>query len=170
MLFSRSTLPDVKDLMTARFRVKEISNSPAFHTMIWDWHKRRPGFAETQEVGPEHYTGYRWRNYAFWFDDGEPQVCISINEREVFGYEIHIAAAPKTKPLYVRWAVRWVGDLLTQNDCRIISYFPKSHRAAARLNREFLHLEAEIMVDGEPWVRYATSAQEYRRRFKEVVE
>lgn len=169
MLLSRSTLPNVLLAVTKEFAVREISTDKTVHESVWEWHRRRPGFDESAGVGPEHYLGDRWRNYLFSFDS-IPKVGISVNEREAFGYEIHVAVAPGTKPKETRVAVRWIGDLLTRHDCRIISYFPKEHKAAKRLNREFLTYEAQVDVDGVPWVRYATTAKEWRERFKEDVE
>lgn len=158
-----TTLPFIKYFTCPEFTVREISDESELHAQIWQWHARRPGYIMDANVGLDDFIGLTWRNYCFFFD-GVPQVCVSVNERQPYGYEIHVAVASGTHPGRVRDAVRWVGDLLTRNKCRMISWFPKEHRAARRLNAYFLQYETEMDVNGETWVRYAGDSVYWHNR------
>lgn len=136
--------------------IEEISNNQHACELVWSWYARRPGF----DTG-EWLLGDDWWHYLFYVD-GVPQVCVSINERRPMGYEIHVAAAKKTNPNHTRAAIRFVGDRLTTHPLvRLASWCPANHRAAVRLNREFLTEEIRTEVVGQEWIRFGASAREW---------
>ncbi len=164
--FMSSTLPDVV-IHSSRdgFTVREISKDAKFHEEIWNWHQRRPGFNFDSGQSAKDFLGADWRNYCFFWETF-PLVCISIQERCPNGFEIHVACAAKTHPDRTKQAVKWIGDLLTAKpNVRLISWFPKKHVAALRLNRHFMEYETELNVDGETWVRFATNTDAWKARF-----
>ncbi len=161
---STTTLPDVKHYQCDAFEVKEASDDREMHDMIWSWHLRRPGFTFPADAGPDSYIGPEWRNYCFYFD-GTPLVCVSAEEKRAYGYEIHVAAAPGCHPKYVRQSIKWVGDLLTRNPCRMASWCPAYHRAAVRLNRQFLRYERDFTTDdGTLWRGFGADQTYWNQR------
>ena len=165
---TETTLPSLTYFAAPGFQVREISSDPAFHAAIWQWHARRPGWNPSVEAGPDEYLGDNWRNWCFFFD-GEPRVCVSVEERRPYGFECHIASAPKTHPDRVRFAARWIGDLLMAQgpSVRIATWVMKENRAAMRFNRRILEYEAETEVEGNIWCRFGADNQRWDQKHHE---
>jgi len=134
--------------------VREVSDDPEMRALVWGWHQRRPGFNSATSCTFEEMVGPNGWHYMFWWD-GRPLVCVSLQEHRKDGYEVFVAAAEKTHPQRVKDALAFVGDRLMQNpNCRLASWVPANHRAAVRLNRQFLNYEIEREADGERWLRF----------------
>lgn len=134
--------------------VREISDDTDLCRLVWAWHQRRPGFNPETSCTFEELTGEHGWHYMFWWE-GQPQVCVSLQEHRPHGYEVFVAAAEKTHPQKVKDALAFVGDRLMAHPlCRLASWVPAQHRAAIRLNRLFLNLELEKEIDGEKWYRF----------------
>lgn len=144
--------------------VREISDSPSLCAKVWEWHRRRPGWQDQDSEWFTKAIGSDWFHWLF-FVDNAPTVCVSANKLSEHCYEIHVAAAKGADPRLVRQFVGDVGDHLTNDPhCRLVSTCPAKHRAAVRLNRHFLTQESEQEVDGQTWVTFGLSAQEWKER------
>lgn len=142
--------------------VREISNDPDALALAWLWWRRQPGAEDDLELSDRF--GPDWWHYLFTFD--APCVCISINERRPRGYELHIAAARKSAS-QTRAAAAFVCErLLRLPDARVAAWVQARNRASRILTAHFLRLDGgEAIRNGEPWVRYSATADEWRERY-----